>query len=63
MAKAIKAKETTHYTDVQKPANDKEKAKHKVKDAFVGKAFDDLNSQEKDDLLRALAIQTGLIEE
>jgi len=42
---------------------EKQQVRKNTKELFQGKAFDDLNPQEKDDLLRALAIQTGLIEE
>lgn len=67
MATAIKAKETAHYIDIQKPVDDKKKMKlQSKKDAdalFSGKTFNDLTGPEKDDLLKALAIQAGIIEE
>lgn len=64
---AVKAKETAHYQDAQKPVDDKIKAKAQakaqLKTSMEGKAFADLNAQEKDELLKILAIQAGLIEE
>lgn len=67
MANAVKAKETTDYIENQKPLHDKVKAKRQGKKdaevAFAGKVFGDLTGPEKDDLLKALAIQAGIIEE
>lgn len=58
----VKIKETSHYEDGQK----KTKAARKAKKAAlqpIDKTFDQLSSQEKDDLLKALAIAAGIIEE
>jgi hypothetical protein len=67
MKKATKLRETTAYLTDHKPARDVVKAKRSarkaMKSAFKGKTFASLTSEEKDDLLKALAIRAGIIEE
>jgi len=58
----VKIKDTDHYKDGQKKAGEKRAAK-KAARAPLGKAFSQLSDPEKDDLLKALAIINGLVEE
>jgi hypothetical protein len=67
MASAVKLRETPEYVAGQGVNEAKRKVKAKVKvqvkTSLEGKTFDELTGPEKDDLLKALAIQAGLIEE
>lgn len=67
MGKAVKARNLQHFKDEQEPEQNKRKAKQhakaSVRQQFEGKVFSGLSSQEKDDLLKAMAIQLGFIEE
>lgn len=67
MAKAIKARSLQHFKDEQEPQQNRRKAKQRgkvsAKQQFEGKTFATLSNQEKDDLLKALAIAAGIIEE
>lgn len=56
-------RETEHYKQGQKKGRDKLKSKTQMRKSFEGKAFGDLTEPEKDDLLKVLAIQVGIIEE
>lgn len=60
-------RETTTYLADHKPKRDEVKkkmsARKAVRGAFDGKAFADLSDLEKDDLLKAIAISTGIISE
>jgi hypothetical protein len=66
-ANVVKLRETSEYIAGQGANEAKRKAKAKakaqVKTSLKGKTFDELTGPEKDDLLKALAIQAGLIEE
>lgn len=66
MAKpAVSARSLEHFTEGQGPEEEKRKAKDRARvtglAAFEGKVFADLSSQEKDDILKTLAIAAGLI--
>ena len=66
MANAVKMREQSHMAAKEAEAEAKRATKAAKKDrrsAFEGKTFSGLNSQEKDDLLMALAIEAGIIEE
>lgn len=67
MASVVRLRETPEYIAGQGVEEEKRKAKSQakaqVKGSVEGKVFADLNGQEKDDLLKVLAIQAGLIEE
>lgn len=67
MGEAVKLRGTPEYAASQAPREAKRKATKaaldSAKGSFEGKVFGDLNGQEKDDLLKALAIRAGLIEE
>lgn len=72
MAKqATNLRETTEYVTNHKSDRDKTKARRRAvrrsrretRQAMDGKVFADLTSEEKDTLLKALAIQAGLLKE
>ena len=65
MAEAIKAKDLPEAVAFRASENKKRASAKKLDDAtteFDGKLFADLTGQEKDDLLKALAISAGIIE-
>lgn len=70
MADAIRMKEQVSETGRRAEARvgaAKRRARHTAtqdaKAAFEGKVFSDLTAEEKDDLLKRLAIMAGLVEE
>ena len=67
MARVIKIRDTDDFKNGQGAAVAEKKAKRDAKAQarvdFEGKVFADLNPPEKDNLLKVLAIEAGLIEE
>lgn len=70
MSSAVRLKETQveqdRRTERQSGVEKRETVRSLIastKGAIAGKAFADLTDQEKDDLLKALAIRAGMIEE
>ena len=66
MVQAIKAKdlpEAIAYKAKVAKARKSAKVKEQGKDDFSGKTFQNLNSAEKDELLKVLAISAGIIDE
>lgn len=67
MAAMLKARDTDFFKNVQTPRDRKTRrmvrTRRETTKDFKGKKFDDLTSVEKDDLLKALAIITGVVKE
>jgi len=66
MAEIVKANDLPEKAAYKAKVNKRRAAKAKLettKQGFAEKVFADLTNQEKDDLLKALAISAGIIEE
>jgi hypothetical protein len=65
MSDAIKTNDIAGHAAskaVAKSNNKRRKQAKSAKTGFVGKTFGDLNESEKDDLLKAVALELGLVE-
>jgi hypothetical protein len=61
MAQAKRTKDIPGWADQQAEKKAKKSREDSRKSALSGKAFEDLSGNEKDLLLKALAVQAGLI--
>lgn len=67
MTEARRARDTDFFKGTQEPKSRKKKrmarAQRQASKEFRDKKFDDLTSDEKDELLKALAISLGIVKE
>jgi hypothetical protein len=63
MANAISGKDLKDADPEVQARKSRRQWRHDTETSFEGKAFDSLTGAEKDDLLKALAIEAGIISE